>query len=258
MSVVLHHCYPLSVKEIRLGHRLPGVRPLEGSTWVLIDEAYAGQMALKRHLLSDIPDQVRAIQPGALAAARELLAHVLEQLKDIDGFELFGDTIQCPDDRRVALDWDLPLETLGQLIQEDLVILQKHGDEHVMTAAVLCFPASWTLSEKFGKPLMAIHNPVAQYDAVMGKRVQRMFDLVRPERPIWRHNALFYADPSLHHPRRENNKRLETGPDNPYFRSEKQCLFRLPESDAVVFSIHTWLLARESLSADQLAALVSG
>ena len=47
--------------------------------------------------------------------------------------------------------------------------------EHILTGAVLCFPSSWTLSEKLGKPLLRIHMPVASYDSQMGARVQRMF-----------------------------------------------------------------------------------
>jgi hypothetical protein len=36
-----------------------------------------------------------------------------------------------------------------------------------LTAAILCFPASWTLAEKLGRPLGAIHGPVAGYDPGM-------------------------------------------------------------------------------------------
>jgi len=37
--------------------------------------------------------------------------------------------------------------------------------------------------------------------------------------------------------------------------NERQCITRLPESDAVIFSIHTSVVAHESLTRDQAEAL---
>lgn len=256
MTIVLQDHYPLTPEEIRLGHRLPGMRPLLEGSFILVDEAYGGQMALRRGLLETRRAEVLATQSCAQGAAAELLATVLAHLAYHPGFLREGDRMRCPDGQWVDLDADAPLLTLGRLLQEDLAILQKQGEAHVLTAAVLCFPASWMLSEKIGKPLIGIHTPVAEYDAAMAKRVQRLFDLIRIEQPMWRHNALFYATPELFHPRSEQDARRDTGPDQPYFRSEKQCLVRLPESGAVVFSIHTWLMAREKLTAAQMAALL--
>ena len=65
----------------------------------------------------------------------------------------------------VAIDRGDPMGTLGHLVQEDLCLMEKRGEEHVLTAAVLCFPASWRLADKIGRPLEAIHVPVPEYDA---------------------------------------------------------------------------------------------
>ncbi len=140
-------------------------------------------------------------------------------------------------------------------MQEDFCILQKQGGEHVLTGALLCFPASWTLSEKFMQPLTMIHVPVDSYDDGMAKRVQRMFDMVRPEQPLWRANALFYVDPALYQPRSIDDARERGGQDAPYIRSERQTILRLANTDAIVFSIHTYQIRRESLTADQAATL---
>jgi hypothetical protein len=120
--------------------------------------------------------------------------------------------------------------------------LQKQGDEHVLTGAVLCFPASWTLAEKFMKPLVRIHKPVDSYDANIAKRVQRLFDGVRVGRPVWRFNALHYADAELFHPRTEDAPREDDYEEQRFLRSEKQVIMRLPETDAVVFAIHTFVV----------------
>jgi hypothetical protein len=125
----------------------------------------------------------------------------------------------------------------------------------VLTAAVLCFPASWSLDQKFLRPLISIHQPVDSYSGDIARRVQRLFDAIRPDQVLWRANSLLYADPDLYQPRREGESRPRPGPAAPYVRSERQCLRRLPDSGAVVFSIHTWVVRRENLTAEQEAEL---
>ena len=139
--------------------------------------------------------------------------------------------------------------TLSQLTQEDFCILEKREDEHVLTAAALCFPASWLLAEKFMQPLVGIHVPVASYDENIARRVQRLFDAVRVEQPLWRFNALWYADPALHQPRSAHVHRDEKFSQSAkYLRSELQTIRRLPKTKAVIFGIHTYVLAEAVVS----------
>ena len=107
----------------------------------------------------------------------------------------------------VPLDPDQPLLTLGRLFQEDFCILEQTGPEHALTAAILCFPASWTLSQKLGRPMTEIHIPVESYTPDIARRVQRLFDAIRPDQPLWRANSLIYDDPTLHQPRLEGERR---------------------------------------------------
>jgi hypothetical protein len=226
--------------------RLPGVQPLDMADWLGTDEAFAGQMALRDQLLAERRDAVYAMTPGAADAAEALLALVLQHLGP--GYLRDGDTVLRPDGVRVALGAEPPLITAARLVQEDLCLMQPGpGDEHVLTGAVLCFPASWTLAEKIGRPLTGIHGPVDVYDAGMAARVQRLFDAIRPGRPLWRQNALVYADPTLHQPRPEAAPRREAPGAGRYLRSEKQCLLRLPSSDAVAFTIHTYVVPLDAL-----------
>ena len=100
------------------------------------------------------------------------------------------------------------------------------------------------------KPLLAIHVPVKDYDAGIARRVQRLFDGVQVGRPLWRFNALWYADPSLHQPRLERDPRPTSTPETQnYMRSELQSIYRLPETRAVVFSIHTTVMSRAEVLA---------
>ncbi|MGV6812432.1 MAG: heme-dependent oxidative N-demethylase family protein [Brevirhabdus sp.] len=232
--------------------RLPGIQPAAPGDWLRVDDAYGAQMALREELLTTRSGDVLATCEGSETAQEELLELVLDELAAL-GFCRNGDVITCPDGREVRL--EAPLPTLGRLVQEDFCILQKRGAEHVLTAAVLCFPASWSLAEKIGRPLVAIHDPVAPYDEAIAARVQRLFDAIRPGQVLWRANALFYHDAALHQPRRAAAPDRERAPFAPYIRSERQCLRRLPKTGAVVFSIHTVVVRREALEPHVAASL---
>ena len=220
---------------------LPGIQPLPPDEWLIIDEAYAGQMALRDALLADHRDKVLALDDSAREAALEMLDMVLER-----AYPGAGDSVTRPDGVTVPINRDDPLGTIGRLIQEDVNILQKQGDEHVLTGGVMCFPASWTLSEKFMRPMVRIHKPVTDYDENIAKRVQRLFDGIRPGKPLWRFNVLGYHDPALHQPRTEDAPRNKksTQPAG-YLRSERQVMMRLPRTGAVAFIIHTYVIARK-------------
>jgi len=233
--------------------RLPGVQPLDMADWLRVDDAFAGQMADRDRLLASRPGDVIAGDVAGAAAGEVLdlvLAHLgADYLRD-------GETVRRPDGVAIDLRAAPPLVTAARLVQEDLCVLERGaGPEHVLTAAVLCFPASWTLAEKIGRSMTAIHGPVDRYTPDMARRVQRLFDAIRPDRPLWRQNALLYADPALYQPRVEATPRDDRARETPYLRSERQALLRLPQTGAVLFSIHTYLVAVTDLSAAQRVGL---
>ncbi|MFT7595473.1 MAG: hypothetical protein ACI8R4_002802 [Paracoccaceae bacterium] len=223
---------------------LPGIQPFVLNDWLVEDEALAGQMALRDQLLQQSRDAVLAMDDSARLAAEELLDMVLGLVCPVA-----TDVVTRSDGVEVAINRSDPMGTLGRLVQEDLCILQKSGDEHILTGAVLCFSTSWMLEEKFMHPLIGIHQTVDEYDGGMAARVQRLFDGVQPGRPLWRFNALWYQDPSLHQPRSIHARRDHPNDgEGDFLRSERQCILRLPQTGAVVFSIHTYVLARADVT----------
>ena len=237
-------CQRATPHDIRDQRPLPGVKPLDPGTWLHIDEAYGAQMAERRRLLHMRESEVLAEPAHALAAGQELLDVVLDTLAGRGDVALADGRVACPDGVTVEIDRARPLRTLGQIAQEDFCLLSKGAQEHVLDAAVLCFPASWRLSEKIGHPLSAVHDPVEEYDAGLARRVQRLFDGVQPGRPLWRFNVLYYDDPALFQPRSAQTPRpLNHARRAPFIRSERQCILRLPRTRAVVFSIHTYVIA---------------
>ncbi|WP_299693044.1 DUF3445 domain-containing protein [uncultured Tateyamaria sp.] len=246
MTAILQTTLP---EDMRCARALPGIQP-ETGPWLRVDEAYGAQMARREVLLAERAGEVLYLDPAARPAAQELLDMVLDVLPDL-GFDVDGTQVRRPDGRVIGIRRTHPMETLGRLCQCDFVLMEKRGNEHVLTAAVLCFPASWRLREKAGRPLTDIHVPVDEYDGDVARRVQRLFDGIQVGRPLWRFNQLWYQNPELFQPRsaqepRRVGSRSDTGP---YYRTERQTLLRLPQSRAVVFAIHTLVLARNDLPA---------
>ncbi|MEO1641248.1 MAG: DUF3445 domain-containing protein [Pseudomonadota bacterium] len=241
MTLILQTALP----DAQTGNpRLPGTLPCDTDDWLRVDEAYAAQMAYRTELLAEKREAVLYENADTRDVAGEVLEEALKVLPGI-GFTVGEAEVTCPDGRVIPLDRDAPLQTLGHLVQEDICILEKQGDEHVMTSAVLCFPANWRLAEKINRPLTGIHDPVPEYDSNIAARVQRLFDGVQVGCPLWRFNKLPYVDPDLHQP----YKREETDA-MPYIRSERQCILRMPVSRAVVFTIHSFVVdaARQTMS----------
>lgn len=236
MPAILHSALP---DAARPDAPLPGVSPFEPRDWLLVDEVFAAQMALRERLIAEERAEVLGLLPEGRAAADELLEEVLTHLVETAGYRVGTDAVTRPDGAVVAVDRADPMGTLGRLVQEDLCILQKQGAEHVLTGGVLCFPSSWRLGDKLGRPLVEIHVPVPEYDADIARRVQRLFDGVRVGRPLERHNFLRYADAALH--QTGPKPPLAEGPA-PYLRSERQCILRLPRTRAMIFSIHSWVV----------------
>ncbi len=233
--------------------RLPGIVPLQGE-WLIRDEAYAGQMAERDRLIATDAAAVHALLPEGRAAADELYRIVLGMLGGDAGYRFGAGGAVRPDGVRVPLMPQEPLVTLGRLVQADLCLMTAQGEEQVLAGAVLCFPASWTLAQKIGRPLSGIHQPVATYDGQMARRVQRLFDAVRVGQPLVRYNALVYDDWVLHQPRAEGVAR-PLPVERLYLRSERQCLVRLPQSGAVLFAIHTRLVRVAGLGPEARAGL---
>lgn len=241
MDVVVQDIIP-QAQILAAQARLPQVYPVDPAEWLRVDVAYAAQLAQKAALIADRRDAVIAVLPGAEAAVAEVLEAVLAALAGMPGFVIRPDRVCRPDGVWVDLNRADPFLTLSRLVQEDFCIHQKRGAEHVLTAALLAFPAAWTLAEKIGQPLSRIHAPVGRYDPDIAARVQRMFDMITPGRVLWRANMLRYDSPALFQPHTEAAPRPVGQPTSPYLRSERQCILRLPVTGAVVFSIHTTLV----------------
>ncbi|MEM6637226.1 MAG: DUF3445 domain-containing protein [Pseudomonadota bacterium] len=248
---VLHDRIPDDVLEGAF-RPLPGTRPLAPDDWLRRDGAYGAQMAARAALLGTRRDQVLAALPDAAAAMSELFRMVCDVLRRDPGYRFCDRDVVCPDGRVVSLTADDPVAILAQLVQCDFCLLDRMpgARQHSLRAAALCFPASWRLSDKIGRPLSTIHAPVSPYDDAMARRVQRLFDGVRAGAGLWRANLLSYADPALFQPRHPGAAKPRPTDGQGFLRSERQTIIRLPKTGTVVFSIHTYQVRVGSVTED--------
>ena len=236
--------------------RLPGIQPLDMADWILMDSAYDAQMGYRDWLIAHRREAVFAqIEDFDPAPAQELCDAILDHVAGLKGYQVRADHVIRPDGVSVDLQSDVPLVIAARLVQNDLVIMERRAEGDVLTAAVLCFPASWSLHEKIGRNMWGIHEPVSDYDDNLDARVTRLFDAIRVEQPLWRANYLSYEDPDLFQPRTEDNRRHRGGD---FMRVERQSLIRLPKTRAVIFGIHTFVVPMQAQWKAELDALGNG
>jgi dimethylamine monooxygenase subunit A len=238
-----------------------GLMPLPWAQWLEIDRRLAADLARKRALLETRHGEVFAALPEAADAAAELLALLAAHLPRHHAqiYRRAGDVLG---NAATGESWDVarprlhPLDLAGRLVQEDLCLLQRAGDVYRLVAASLCSPARWRLADKLGRPLSAIHAPVAGYAAKLAAPVDRFFATLKAGRLVWRLNWGVVDDPAPFQPVAPPPK-LVTAADageRLWLRVERQTLQRLPASGAVVFTIRTHITRLDAAIRDAAAA----
>ena len=223
-----------------------GLKPLDLSDWIEIDEHLAAHLAEKKRLRAAHPGETFVAEPRTEDAQAEVLALLAEHLpvRFPEIYRREGNAVEIvPARRRVALDAPgvPPLEIASRLVQEDLILMRRGEAAWRLAAGSLSFPSSWSLREKFGRPIHEVHAPVPGFWA--GTRnhelIARMFDHLRPEIAVIRWNWSLYGDDRLYHPESAGPDARRFGPkaERVFLRVERQTLRRLPKSLDILFTI---------------------
>ena len=209
-----------------------GTHALDLDRWLMADEAREMELALRARLIDERGTEVFDVRPGSDDAGAE----VLELVTGWSRARGFGDPPPAAH----------PLEAAARHVQEDLCLMvQRDGDWH-LDAGALCFPTFWSLQEKLGRPTGAVHAPVAHYADELSPRVDRFFDRLRAETPVWRRNLSVKPYPLLFLPTSRAIQPvgdLDVADDGSpmWIRSERQTLRRLPRTGAILFTIRVQL-----------------
>jgi hypothetical protein len=227
-----------------------GLKPLDLVRWIEVDEHYPAYLAEKRRLYADMPDKVFVAEADTQAAQQEVLDLLADHLRR--HFPELPDTAlpEQPNGNFASQ----PLYAASMLVQEDLILMRKGENGWRLAAGSLCFPSSWSLVEKFGKPLQEIHVPVPGFGP--GSRpdllIARMFDALPAEQPVERYNWSIQAGDALYQPL-SNDERDDRAANRPskfpggdvaahaFIRVERQTLRKLPVSRDILFTIRIHL-----------------
>ncbi len=211
-----------------------GLRPLDLASWLEIDDRYVDELAQKAQLLREDYAAVVATNPEGDDASSELLAEICENLRS-----------HHPDVSPQLDEREHPIVAASRLVQEDLCVMVR-DDAWRLRAACVCFPSRWDLASKIGTTLDDIHGPVPGYGDELARPTNAFFDRLKPDRAFWRLNWTLLDSPALFQPttaRRPPTGDLEAW----HFRVERQTLRSLPRTNAVVFTIRTYVTCAAAL-----------
>jgi hypothetical protein len=236
-----------------------GLKPLDPADWIEVDDHLLPYLAEKRRLYAEIPERVFVEEDGTRDAQQEVLellgAHLPERFPDTyrrtaAGVEAVGAESHFTIPSGLG---DAPLVAASLLIQEDLILMRRNDSGWRLVAGSLCFPSSWLLVEKFGRPLQEIHAPVPGFGP--GTRpaelINRMFDGLQGQ-AVERYNWSIQSDNALYHPLSDLQRtdratnRPSRFPDgdvgaHAFIRVERQTLRKLPVTCDILFTIRIHL-----------------
>lgn len=157
---------------------------------------------------------------------------------------------------------------LANNIEEDFLILLKdparedenNGTEYFFKAGVFAFAAGFNPNDRFNMPLTFVHHPVPGYESKLKLSMNRFFNRMEPGQFVTRsnfsvqtHSKLYVDDQNKGHQLKEGEKQVALDPatldfdKQVHYRSERQALTKLPKSNAVVFTIRTYLLPMSTI-----------
>jgi hypothetical protein len=227
-----------------------GLKALDLREWIEIDQRFAVELALRRELLDRRRGEVLAALPESAAGQGEVLELLLEHLPErfpAHYRRSNGAILNLVSGERfeVAAWGEAPLELAGRLVQDDLCLLQPGEHGYRLVAGVLCFPAHWRLSDKLGRPLDVVHEPVPGFGERLAPTVERFFVNLQAGRPAWRANWSLVDTPERFLPpeHRKAGRTLDAARagETLWLRVERQTLRRLPRSGDVLFGIRTYV-----------------
>lgn len=206
---------------------VPGLAPIEEREWLQPDTEAAEWLDAKRELMVRSRDDVLAILPSSRDACCEASRLIFDHLGVVN-----------------TLAYPTELEDAASYVSDDLCIMQQNNDDlWCLTAASLCAPTYWKLTENIGKPLSGLHKPVPGGDPELSSRIARIFSAISPGLIMERCNWTVQMGPERYTPssallkRAASNLADEDVLEQLHLRVERQTVRKLPNTNAVLFTI---------------------
>ncbi|KAH8653267.1 hypothetical protein BGZ60DRAFT_419851 [Tricladium varicosporioides] len=161
-------------------------------------------------------------------------------------------------------------EILGEHLDEEFLLLipSEDGDGYVLQGYVTCFPSGFNVKEKFGLKLRDIHGPVPGYKEKLEISMDRFFERLEVGRIVKRSNWSITTHDELYTPSGshlydgDETEAKEIDMDKTRLRCERQMLWRLPQTKALVFNFKTYLYPLQDIKdeglGEDLATAIDG
>ncbi|KAF7975283.1 hypothetical protein HWV62_10038 [Athelia sp. TMB] len=236
------------------------LKKLEPDFWIELEGTYRARIEQRKALYAEHGRALMDALPGSEAASRELMITVVQflcarypsQFTFNPRTALFTNAIlRTTANLRTADPWRFLLHN----VPEDFLVTQAHPRTglYTLTAGVACSALGWTLGEKLGKPLGAIHAGVPDYKEKMELSMDRWFAKLTPEKPIQRGSwglesgqPLFLPPSSPLIPLRAHQDPALRLADI-HLRVDWQAVRRLPASRGIVFNYKALFTPLEEL-----------
>ncbi len=254
---------------VNIEQHMPGPKKSAYAFPIDIDEHYVAEMADRALVLKDDPLRCQSM-PHMIKAEWDLLELLMTSmardypehfalLRDGDrwhwvnrplGIEerfTFGDATTLPFG---------PMEYVTRQCQGDFCLLDQRNDNLWLDAGIVTTQADWSLDFDMGMNFIEWHGPVPlAHDLGVFDRALKFLLNLQQGRPVRRLNWTMTINPRLDTSPENYHKwgtdRASVTPDNVgekvHLRVELQALWRLPRSNAIVFSIRAYLIAMHEL-----------
>ena len=149
-----------------------------------------------------------------------------------------------------------PMEYIGRQVQGDFALLDQREGNLFLDAGIITCPADWSLAFDAGMSFTEWHGPVPMaHSEGIFERALKYLTAMQVGKPVRRLNwtltvnARMDTSPETYH--EWGHERASVTPENVaekvYLRVELQVLDRMPRSNAMMFSIRTYLMSLEDI-----------
>lgn len=226
-----------------------GIKPLDVSNWIEIDENFVRHVTLKKQVFAKNSDLVLMADPAIFASCLELyemLQAFLLQTHPSHYSIRDGEFSVHATEEKYPLKHSDPLEALRLLslwVQEDFAIMSPPPGVRLAGGSI-CFPSRWNLRDKFNKNSDGIHGPVPKFQETIAKPTSNFLERMTMDKPMWRMNWTIHDSDELFTPYpvpHKHNITTENVLDETFLRVERQTLRRMEKTGSVVFTIRTYV-----------------
>jgi hypothetical protein len=242
------------------GYKTMGLQGVPPQSWLQVDGNLESDLREKAAILRDHRDRFLMTTPSSLPAQHELAALLASNLAEHHSGS-HGGAIDLSSAAREGSGAP-PIEWASSLVSEDLCVLEKQQDEWVFTAGSVCFPTYWSLPDKIGHGVQAVHAPVPGFAERLAPTVNKFFDKLAPGSVTGRANWSLLRSralslPGLHSAANDRSESSDEGEASPsseipspppeilesnaghelWLRVERQTIQKMPQSGAIAFTI---------------------